>query len=113
MFILLLCLLCGGLWSLWLGQDVSFDLLNYHLYLPYAFLHGRFGQDLIAAGATHTFFNPLADIPYYLLFVHLNDWPRLTAFLQGLCMVCFYFSLGKRSPCFFRTVVRLMSNYYA
>ena len=95
MFILLLCLLCGGLWSLWLGQDVSFDLLNYHLYLPYAFLHGRFGQDLIAAGATHTFFNPLADIPYYLLFVHLNDWPRLTAFLQGLWYGLFLFFAWK------------------
>ena len=95
MFILLLCLLCGGLWSLWLGQDVSFDLLNYHLYLPYAFLHGRFGLDLIAAGATHSFFNPLADIPYYLLFVHLNDWPRLTAFLQGLWYGLFLFFAWK------------------
>lgn len=94
-FVLLLCLLCGGLWSLWLGQDVSFDLLNYHLYLPYAFLHGRFGQDLIAAGATHSFFNPLADIPYYLLFVHLNDWPRLTAFLQGLWYGLFLFFAWK------------------
>ena len=95
MFVLLLCLLCGGLWSLWLGQDVSFDLLNYHLYLPYAFLHGRFGLDLIAAGATHSFFNPLADIPYYLLFVHLNDWPRLTAFLQGLWYGLFLFFAWK------------------
>ena len=91
MCVLLLCLLAGGLWSVLKGQDVSFDLLNYHLYQPYAFLHGRFGWDLIAAGAIHSFFSPLADIPYYLLFVHLNDWPRLTAFLQGLWYGLFLF----------------------
>lgn len=91
MFVLGLFLVCGGVWSLLKGQDVSFDLLNYHLYLPYAFLNGRFGQDLIAAGAIHSFFNPLLDIPYYLVFTYLNDWPRLTAFLQGLWYGAFLF----------------------
>ncbi|MFQ5767967.1 MAG: hypothetical protein ACE5ID_08295, partial [Acidobacteriota bacterium] len=27
--------------SLLLGQDVNWDLQNYHLYTPYALLHGR------------------------------------------------------------------------
>ena len=64
--ILLLLLLClaGGAFSLAGGQDVSWDLLSYRLYTPFAVLNGRWGTDVIPAGI-HTFFNPLLDIPYY------------------------------------------------
>ena len=90
---LLLCvfLLIGGSLSVLMGQDACFDLLNYHLYNPFAFLHHREAVDLIPAGM-HTFFNPLLDIPYYLLFAALNDFPRLTAFLQGLWYGMFLFA---------------------
>ena len=91
--ILLLLLLClaGGAFSLAGGQDVSWDLLNYHLYTPFAFLNGRWGTDVIPAGL-HTFFNPLLDIPYYLMVVYLNNWPKLTAFLQGIPYGIFCFA---------------------
>ena len=91
--ILLLLLLClaGGAFSLAGGQDVSWDLLNYHLYTPFAFLNGRWGMDVIPAGI-HTFFNPLLDIPYYLMVVYLNNWPKLTAFLQGIPYGIFCFA---------------------
>lgn len=85
-----LALLAAGCLSILMGQDASVDLLNYHLYTPFAFLHRRFYWDIIPAGM-HTFFNPLLDVPYYLLFTHLNDYPRLTAFIQGLWYGIFLF----------------------
>ena len=90
-FLLLSFCVWGGGLSILMGQDASIDLLNYHLYNPFAFLHGRGAVDLIPAGM-HTFFNPLLDIPYYLLFTGLNDFPRLTAFLQGLWYGVFLFA---------------------
>lgn len=90
LLLLLLCL-AGGLFSLAGGQDVSWDLLNYHLYTPFAFLNGRWGTDVIPAGI-HTFLNPLPDVPYYLLVTYLNNWPKLTAFLQGIPFGVFCFA---------------------
>ena len=81
---LILCLACGGLVSVWLKQDANWDLMNYHIYNPWALLHNRAEIDLFAAGI-QTYFNPLLDIPYYYLaFVWLSDQPRAVAFLMGL-----------------------------
>ena len=77
---LLLVPLCFGLFSLWLGADSNFDLRNYHIYNAYAFLDGRVGRDLAPAGF-QSYFNPLLDVPYYVLTLH---WPRFTGFLMGL-----------------------------
>lgn len=54
-----------GAWSLWLGVDANWDLYNYHLYNPFAFLHGKLAIDLAPAGL-QSYFNPLLDVPYYL-----------------------------------------------
>ncbi|MBR3603181.1 MAG: hypothetical protein IKL48_00560 [Elusimicrobiaceae bacterium] len=94
----LFCIVVGGLISLWLGQDIGFDINNYHLYIPYAFLHGRLFTDIIAAGPVHTFFNPLPDIPFFLLFYYLNDWPKVTGFLLGGYYGIFLFALFKWVP---------------
>lgn len=75
-------LFLGGVLSLLMGQDASIDLLNYHLYNPFAFLTHRSAADLIPAGM-HSFFNPLLDVPFYFIFSLFNDFPRLAAFLQG------------------------------
>ena len=80
--LLLACLLASGGLSMLMGQDASIDLLNYHLYNPFSLLNGRWGTDLIPAGM-HSFFNPILDVPYYVLLHGLNDFPRLTAFIQG------------------------------
>lgn len=77
------------------GQDVCFDFQNYHLYIPYAFLHGRLAWDIIPAGALHTFFNPLLDVPSYLLFTSLSSWPRTVGFLMGGYYGLFLFALWK------------------
>ncbi|MYM41026.1 hypothetical protein [Duganella qianjiadongensis] len=55
-----------ALQSLLLGQDDGWDMRNYHLYNPYALLNGRLALDFSPAGF-QSYFNPLLDLPYYLL----------------------------------------------
>lgn len=69
-----------GLVSVVLGQDDNWDLLNYHWYNPYALLNGRLDLDM-APGQWQSYFNPLIDIPYYLLNTHLPG--PLVGFLMG------------------------------
>ena len=69
-----------GLASLKLGVDANWDLLNYHLYGPFALLHGKLHVDLAPAGL-QTYFNPTLDLPYYLA----SQWlpAPLVAFAMG------------------------------
>lgn len=79
-----LCLIAGGLLSLRVGLDNNWDLQNYHLYNGFALFHGRYDQDVNAVG-TQTTFNPLIDLPLFLLSVEwLPGMPRLVAFVAGL-----------------------------
>ena len=81
---LVLCLMGGGLVSVWLKQDANWDLMNYHIYNPWALLHDRADIDLFAAGI-QSYFNPLLDLPYYYFaFVWFSDQPRTVAFLMGI-----------------------------
>lgn len=82
---LVMCLLAlSALVSLSLGQDANWDLQNYHLYGPFALLNGRYALDLQAAGI-QTFYNPLIDVPYYLLAMDIMPgWPRVVQALAGL-----------------------------
>jgi len=70
-----------GLYSLWLGADSNWDLYNYHLYNPFAWLNGKLGIDLAPAGM-QSYFNPLLDAFLYLLNTHLPS--RLVGFLMGV-----------------------------
>ncbi len=79
-FFLAFPLIYGGL-SLWFGQDANWDLENYHWYNAYAFLNGRAATDLLVA-QTPSFYNPLADIPFYLAATHLPA--RVVGFLLGV-----------------------------
>jgi len=69
-----------GLLAIWLGQDASWDLCNYHFYNPYAWLHGRMGFD-VAPAQVATFYNPLLHLPFYLIVERLP--PRAVGFLLG------------------------------
>lgn len=81
---LALCLAVGAVASMGFGTDANWDLQNYHLYAPFALLHGRLGLDYFAGGF-QGYFNPLADLPYYLLRrVVLPSHPVLVAGLAGL-----------------------------
>ena len=48
------------------GMDANWDLRNYHLYNPHAWLTGRDSLD-VAAAQLQSFHNPLLDVPLYLL----------------------------------------------
>jgi len=79
-----ICLAFGAILSLIDRTDANWDLQNYHLYGPFALLNGRLGRDFFAAGY-QGYFNPLADVPYFLAkCVFLPGSPRAVALLAGL-----------------------------
>jgi hypothetical protein len=55
-----------GVWSLLLGQDVNWDLRNYHWYNPYALLTGRAAMDGAPAGL-QTWFAPYIEVGWFSL----------------------------------------------
>lgn len=60
------CTLLAVLTSGWLGKDMQWDTLDYHLYAGFSALHDRFGLDYFAAGG-QSYLNPYAYVPFYLL----------------------------------------------
>lgn len=60
----------------------DWDALNYHIYAPYAFLTGRIGFDILPCGI-RSYFNPIMDIPYYIMLKYLNHHPYIVSFIQG------------------------------
>lgn len=62
------------LWALYAGKNVSWDVINHHLYLPFSLVTGRFQTDLFAAGP-QSYQNPLGYLPFYaLLNMGVPDW---------------------------------------
>lgn len=82
---LVISLFIGGVTALHLGQDLNYDLLNYHYYNPYAFLEGRVEHN-IAVGGLVSYENPLRDVPGYLLIDNLSPKKASVALgiIQGL-----------------------------
>ncbi len=61
-------------WTLWVGKDVSWDVFNHQLYLPFSLVSGRYATDLFAAGP-QSYQNPLGYLPFYgLVAVGLPSW---------------------------------------
>jgi len=79
-FVLCLTPIAFGATVLWLGQDMSWDLRNYHFYNPFAFLTGRMGYD-VAVSHVATYYNPLMYIPFYYAVTSLP--PRAVGFILG------------------------------
>src|ERR1700677_2272459 len=69
-------LIYGGVSQL-LGQDVNWDLRNYHYFDPYWLLVNHM-RDIMPA-QLQTYYSPFLDIPFYLSVNHLS--PRWIAFL--------------------------------
>lgn len=65
-----LCLLSTAYLVYHRGQDISGDFQNYHFYMGYFLINGRFANDMIAAGIL-SFLNPTADAVIYLSLTHL------------------------------------------
>src|SRR5262249_18399516 len=66
--------------ALFLGQDANWDLRNYHWYNAYALLNGRYALDLLPS-QTPYFYNPVLDVPFYLLATHVPA--RIAGFALG------------------------------
>ncbi len=66
-------LLIWTAYTVWLGKDTSWDFRNYHWYIPYALLNGRMGID-IAVAHQGSYYNPLSDVPFYLLARYTTSW---------------------------------------
>jgi len=81
----------AGLASIALRQDSSWDLMNYHYYNAWAFVHGRHGIDF-APAQLQSFYSPFLDLPFYAM-VAADLPPRLIAFLlaipTGIAWYCF------------------------
>lgn len=78
--ILLLFIVAFGCYSLSLGQDFNFDLLNYHFYNAYAYLHHRRLIDITPEGIQF-YFSPIIDLFLYPLYLFLT--PQIYAFIIG------------------------------
>lgn len=76
-------LILGGILSSVLKYELLWDFTNYHYFNPWAFLNGRINYDVGVAGM-NAFFNPLPDIPLYLLIKYFNDYPNFICFVQGM-----------------------------
>lgn len=72
--------LVSGLLVIRLGQDVNYDLLNYHYYNPYAFLNGLIDRNVGVSGIL-SYENPIRDIPAYLIMSNFS--PKHAGFLLG------------------------------
>ena len=52
--------------SWWLGKDMQWDTMHYHLYAGFSALHDRFDLDYFPAG-NQSYLNPYSYVPFYLL----------------------------------------------
>jgi hypothetical protein len=88
-----LALLPGLALVLLRGVDSNWDLRNYHLYNPHAWLNGRMLTD-IAPAQLQTWHNPLLDTPFYLLTVSGLDMRWASVWLTLPFAVSIYLLLG-------------------
>ena len=69
-------------------SDNMQDFQNYHYYNAFAFLNNT-GDRFLVPGGVNSFFNPIADIPLYLLIQYFNDNPTLIYAIQGIWGGCY------------------------
>lgn len=80
--LILVCLIViAGMVQVLSPSEIQWDLANYHYYNAWAFLKGRLGYD-IAPAMVNTYFNPLLDVPHYLMMKTWGD-DALVKFVQG------------------------------
>lgn len=79
---LAVCMIIGAVLSLLLRFEIYYDLLHYHYYNGFAFVHDRLEID-VAPANIHTFFNPLADALNWFLIKHLNNFPNVYLAITG------------------------------
>src|SRR4051794_38691621 len=74
--ILIVALLTAAtlVWAALSGQDLNWDQLNYHFYLPFNLFDGRLHTDFMAANI-QGYLNPIPYVPFYWMVRH--DWPPI------------------------------------
>jgi hypothetical protein len=86
----------GGWLSVRFGQDYNWDLRSYHLYSVHAWVQHRLGLDFAPCGK-ESYFNPLADLPYYLLVRTVPPaWVGFGMGVLGSCTPALAFVLAYR-----------------
>jgi hypothetical protein len=73
-------MLLTGLTAIRLGQDVNFDLHNYHYNNPHTLLNSKL-ENTIAVSGVQSYENPLRDVPAYLFMSNLS--PKEAGFAIG------------------------------
>jgi hypothetical protein len=67
------CTVLALIINYFLGKDMAWDTLSYHLYAGFSAVNDRFAQDYFAAGPA-SYFNPYVYAPfYYLVSTHLSS----------------------------------------
>lgn len=88
--VLVLAAVAASLFVYQRGQDMNWDLLNYHFYTGYALLNGRYAQDIAAAGF-QSFLHPATNVFAYLSLRYLpfpfSAWSILLVQLASLPLV--------------------------
>ena len=80
LIVIVISMALGALIAVSRGQDLNWDLLNYHYYNPYAYINSRLEYDYGPANA-QTYFNPLIDLFSYFLINHFR--PLIVGALLG------------------------------
>ncbi|MGH8079002.1 MAG: hypothetical protein ACREP7_00415 [Lysobacter sp.] len=75
-----------------LRQDANWDLRNYHLYTPLAWMEGRLDAD-IAPAQLQTWHNPIVDIPFALMVRAGLGGVPITLWLAIPSLLALYFGL--------------------
>lgn len=79
--LLILSMLIGGLISVYLGKELSWDMANYHFYNAYAFLNKRWLIDYWPNSNIHIHFSPTFDFITYFFITYLK--PITCVFMIG------------------------------
>ena len=98
---LIVWLIFGAVVSGYNKFDFLWDFENYHLYNPWKALDSAGYQVYTPLGAINSFFNPMPDMPLYLLIKHFNDYPTLIYAIQGLWFGALLFIFHKTVLLFF------------
>jgi len=111
-------------YTVFLGKDTSWDFLNYHWYIPYQLLNDRLAVD-IAVAHQGSYYNPLSDVPFYLLARYTTSWFAIAVlgFFQALNIVPMYLmarsclktadrELGAAALSFFGMTGGMMLTFY-
>jgi hypothetical protein len=100
------CIVVAGVLSVQMGQDVNWDLQNYHYYIPWAWWHDHRGYTFdIAAAQLQTYHNPLLDLPFFLM-VDAGWDPQVIAFVLAVPAGIGAYFLIKTVPLLFRDLPR-------